>query len=198
VGIDHPGWDCFVFPRRFVPQMDLGYTCIGSVLFDCTLMVNLDILSDYQAATFARTMMTFHIGDDKAWEGRNDYIVHNSWEALRAVDRIQQRTGGLLRNGSIAHEQQSRMVGWLWKVSTPWDKIVNKFKRRMLLKYPTPTADGFHHHHRTASPEKRLPKELFERLWIHHPTPSIYSPDLPPVPIGEDLDFHRKQQAQAS
>ncbi|MBI3431379.1 MAG: hypothetical protein HY018_04075 [Hydrogenophilales bacterium] len=82
------GYDCFVFPKSYVPQLDLGNCCIGAAHFDYLLFIALDAVSGFRAQRINDLPLTFHIGNDIAWSSQIDYIEHNLMESLAAIRRM--------------------------------------------------------------------------------------------------------------
>ena len=58
------GFDCFVFPIRYVADLDLGNSCIGSAFFDNLLFAALDAVSGFRAGRVNDVPLTFHIGNE--------------------------------------------------------------------------------------------------------------------------------------
>ena len=85
------GYDCFVFPRSYVSQLDLGNCCIGAAHFDYLLFIALDAVSGFRASRINDLPLTFHIGNDIAWSSQIDYIEHNLCESLAAIKRMRER-----------------------------------------------------------------------------------------------------------
>jgi len=65
-GDPHPGYDCFVFPRSWFSDLELGELCVGLPGFDWLLAVNIWVRSQ-RNYTFLDAHLTFHIGDDMTW-----------------------------------------------------------------------------------------------------------------------------------
>src|SRR5438105_139764 len=65
-GDPHPGYDCFVFPRTWVDDLELDDLCVGLPGFDWLLAVNIWVRSK-KNYTFADAHLTFHVGDDMTW-----------------------------------------------------------------------------------------------------------------------------------
>ena len=85
------GYDCFVFPKLYVSQLDLGNCCIGAAHFDYLLFIALDAASGFRTQRINDLPLTFHIGNDIAWSSQIDYIEHNLAESLAAIRRIRRR-----------------------------------------------------------------------------------------------------------
>lgn len=85
------GYDCFVFPRSYVSQLDLGNCCIGAAHFDYLLFIALDAVSGFRTRRINDLALTFHIGNDIAWSSQIDYIEHNLSESLAAIQRMRSR-----------------------------------------------------------------------------------------------------------
>ena len=89
VGKKHPGFDCFVFHRRFLEDMVLGDVCIGITKIGVTLLTNLICLAS-RFRLFEDRHLTFHIGERMDWQDSQlkDYVEHNEQEALRVLRRL--------------------------------------------------------------------------------------------------------------
>jgi hypothetical protein len=94
-GIDHPGYDCFVFPRRLFDEFMLSNVCIGAGHVMRSLLYNMAALGR-RFAVLTTAHLTFHIGDDGVWRNPQyeDYLAFNLREtrllATRlAIERIQ-------------------------------------------------------------------------------------------------------------
>lgn len=85
------GYDCFVFPRAYVTDLDLGNTCIGAAHFDYLLFIALDAASGFKSSRVNDRPLTFHIGNDIAWSSQINYIEHNLVESLAAIQRMRAR-----------------------------------------------------------------------------------------------------------
>lgn len=93
---DHPGelatgYDCFVFPREYAGDLELGHSCIGASYFDYLLFMALDAASGFRMQRVRDPALTFHIGNELAWSGQFDYIEHNLDEAITAIRRMRAR-----------------------------------------------------------------------------------------------------------
>jgi hypothetical protein len=89
LGKPHRGWDCFVFPREWVPTFNLGTICIGAPLIGLALLSNMLILAtDYKE--FRNKHLTFHLGDDKIWNQKlfSDYRDHNYVQLLEQLENL--------------------------------------------------------------------------------------------------------------
>ena len=82
------GYDCFVFPRAYLDEIDVGNCCIGSAHFDYLLFMSLDAVSGFRAARVQEPALTFHVGNDLAWGALMDYIEYNLEESLAAIARM--------------------------------------------------------------------------------------------------------------
>jgi hypothetical protein len=92
-GQGHLGYDCFVFPRAWVPDMDLGLLCIGTHLFDSTLFAMMDLRSGFKTRCFARQQLTLHLGDDGYMERKPEYMAYNQKEATRLMAAAREKYG---------------------------------------------------------------------------------------------------------
>lgn len=85
------GFDCFVFPKAYVSQLDLGQCCIGAARFDYLMFMALDAASGFRMQRVNDIPFTFHIGNDISRSGQIDYIEHNLAESIAAIRRMRQR-----------------------------------------------------------------------------------------------------------
>lgn len=82
-GKPHPGFDCFIFKRAYIPQMQLGTVCVGIPFVETTLAHNLFALCE-NFRLFDREFQTFHLGmeifkkRDKElyWHNRRQFFNH--------------------------------------------------------------------------------------------------------------------------
>ncbi len=93
-GERHGGWDCFVFPRRWLDGLHLDGICIGAPYIGLAMLANLDALSGYRLTEHKDQHLTFHIGDDATWRGRTDLSEHNRLALRAALDRLREEHPG--------------------------------------------------------------------------------------------------------
>jgi len=78
----HRGYDCFVFPRGWIPTLDVGDICIGVPYIGLALALGL-IVHSKSFKLIEDAHLTFHIGNDKF--GLNpkfmDYSLFNQHQA---------------------------------------------------------------------------------------------------------------------
>jgi hypothetical protein len=88
-GKPHRGWDCFVFPRSWIPDFRLGTICIGAPLVGLALLSNLIALSE-NFKEFRNEHLTFHLGDDKTWNRKSfsDYRKHNYTQLILQLEQL--------------------------------------------------------------------------------------------------------------
>jgi len=140
-GQPHIGWDCFVFPMSFVPRMELGTCCIGSMAFDNLLLINMDVLSGGRGRVLQDVLLTFHIGDDQGWFGQGDYVLHNGREAMKAVARLVKREGRYPDTG-IGAEHHQRVRDKFWAAVGRKDAAVNWWIEQVVARgAPVPRED---------------------------------------------------------
>jgi len=92
-GKSHLGYDCFVFPRAWATEIDLGNLCIGTHLFDGVLFALLDQRSGYRMQCFSRQHLTLHMGDDGTWNTMQQYKDFNETEAKRLMAEARNKPG---------------------------------------------------------------------------------------------------------
>ena len=90
LGSDHPGTDCFIIKRELIPKLDLQNVVIGAQFVAFSLRVNLHVFAE-KIKEFNRLHMTFHIGDDRVWEGLDDFSAFNANEADKMFEALKQR-----------------------------------------------------------------------------------------------------------
>jgi hypothetical protein len=90
-GQGHLGYDCFVFPRNWVGDLELGNLCIGTHLFDGVLFAMVDWRSGFKTRCFARQRLTLHMGDDGNWHRMQQYMDYNDAEARRLMALVKSR-----------------------------------------------------------------------------------------------------------
>jgi hypothetical protein len=78
VGKEHPGHDCFVFPREAYPKYRLGRACLGVPGVGRTLLLNLAAYAT-SFREFQKLHATFHIGNDQTWRSDRyaDFLEFN-------------------------------------------------------------------------------------------------------------------------
>lgn len=103
------GYDCFVFPKSYVAQLDLGHCCIGAAHFDYLLFIALDVVSGFKAKRINDLPLTFHIGNDISWSSQIDYIEHNLSESLAAIQRMRMRHD-IPANSNFANMERSHFL----------------------------------------------------------------------------------------
>lgn len=89
-GLNHPGYDCFVFHRRLLEPMRLGNVCIGVHLVGRVLLWNL-MATAKRFGIFTEEHVTFHVGDDNVSKDirQLDFIRHNTLEALDVLEQLE-------------------------------------------------------------------------------------------------------------
>ncbi len=94
-GKPHPGFDCFVFPRRWIPDLDVGDICIGVDRIGLVLLAAMH----HRATKFLLAddvHLTCHIGDDQHWRNPalSDYYTYNTAQAKAVFERIAREDPG--------------------------------------------------------------------------------------------------------
>jgi hypothetical protein len=92
-GLPHEGFDCFVFPRAWIPRLDLRRLCIGIPSFDLALILNLEAITRFRTRLLWDQFLTFHVGDDKSWKSRAELNAHNLAEALAILEQFEREHG---------------------------------------------------------------------------------------------------------
>ena len=89
IGLKHPGYDCFVFPKKYLIQFIWCNACIGASWVGKSLFVNLKLLA-HDFAVFENEHLTFHLGDDKIWESESfdEYKIFNGLELIKQLDQV--------------------------------------------------------------------------------------------------------------
>lgn len=90
LGSDHPGTDCFIIKRELIPKLDLQNVVIGAQFVAFSLRVNLHLFAN-KIKEFNRLHMTFHIGDDRVWDGLDDFSAYNANEVDKMFKSLKKR-----------------------------------------------------------------------------------------------------------
>ncbi|MBC8453856.1 hypothetical protein H8D64_02255 [PVC group bacterium] len=90
----HPGWDCYIFRKELFPALVFKNTCIGAPLIGQVLYANLALEANC-FREFTDRHLTFHIGDDRTWTGKNnrDYWEHNRSQLAKVLNILEARHG---------------------------------------------------------------------------------------------------------
>ncbi|MEM7100825.1 MAG: hypothetical protein AAF541_21360 [Pseudomonadota bacterium] len=94
IGIAHDGFDCFVFPRSWVRELDFGNVCIGAPFIGLVVALAITGMTD-KWMLVEKEHLTFHIGDDRAWDSGNlnAYAQHNKLETAGVIERYESEHG---------------------------------------------------------------------------------------------------------
>ncbi len=95
-GQSHIGWDCFIFPRAWIPSMHFGLVCVGAFWFDNLLIANVDLMSRRRLIILKNMFITFHVGDPATWGDRvfSDYDEHNRKQCVEMIQLMRKEHGG--------------------------------------------------------------------------------------------------------
>ena len=117
------GFSCFVFPKAHYPDFLLGDTCIGLQPVGVTLAINM-IQRASSFDNFARVRLTFHLGDERAWEQTllDLYHLHNERELDRLIHSLS-REGLAPRASEVWREYQK------WRTRYVIDRCPNWLER---------------------------------------------------------------------
>ncbi|MCG9910628.1 MAG: hypothetical protein MH137_04935 [Flavobacteriales bacterium] len=83
-GKSHPGFDCFIFKRELIPQMELGTVCVGIPFMEATLAYNLFALSR-NFKLFDKEFLTFHLGMEIFKKRDKELYWHNRHQFFRHI-----------------------------------------------------------------------------------------------------------------
>ncbi|MFN2195995.1 MAG: hypothetical protein ACK2UW_07725, partial [Anaerolineales bacterium] len=94
IGQPHRGWDTYVFPREWVPQLVLGNTCLGAPLVGLVMIANL-ISLDQTFREFTDLHLTFHLGNDRQWSSKasTEYFDYNRQQAALVLTSLESKYG---------------------------------------------------------------------------------------------------------
>ena len=93
IGAPHPGHDCFFFPKRLLPELEMGALFVGSPATDRVLTLNLRLLAE-GFHIHRDKALTFHFGDEREWskDSSRRHLNELNWhEASRVVSSLQHR-----------------------------------------------------------------------------------------------------------
>jgi hypothetical protein len=93
-GAAHPGYDCFVFPRAVIPELEVGKVCLGANRVGLVFVLALHVACG-PVTLIADAHLTFHLGDDRRWQDPRlqDYASYNDQQARTVIDRLEARHG---------------------------------------------------------------------------------------------------------
>ncbi|MFC7356857.1 hypothetical protein ACFQO1_04090 [Jejudonia soesokkakensis] len=89
LGVEHPGFDCFVIRKDLIASLHLGSICIGANWIGRTMFANLiTYCNNYEL--FKYEHLTFHIGEDGAWlvSDFSEFDTHNKKELYRIINEL--------------------------------------------------------------------------------------------------------------
>ena len=88
-GVDHPGVDCFVFPRQIYRLFVRNNACVGMIRVMRGLVFNL-VVNARRYLVLTRAHLTFHIGDDREWNKPRyeDYRHFNTEETTKVISAL--------------------------------------------------------------------------------------------------------------
>lgn len=66
-GVSHPGFDCFIFPRKILKSINLGNAFIGTPPIGTVLKREIEKSINPFRSFSSEVRKTFHLGDDLAW-----------------------------------------------------------------------------------------------------------------------------------
>ncbi len=136
-GMQHEGFDCFVFRREDFPAFWLGQVCIGAIGIGRLLLWNM-LLHARPFHLFRGNHLTFHLGNDTSWleEAHRPYNRHNIVELKRFYER---HTRGY-RQGDPANplfpfegdlEVFGIRPGWRWQLRRFKNLMLNRVVSRL-------------------------------------------------------------------
>jgi hypothetical protein len=83
-GLQHPGFDCFVFRREYLSRFSLGSIFIGAPPIGAVLKNQLSRISSRIKYFKSGVRATFHLGNDRDWANpSNPHYIQNCLEAKR-------------------------------------------------------------------------------------------------------------------
>ncbi|MBN2164496.1 MAG: hypothetical protein JXR25_04965 [Pontiellaceae bacterium] len=93
-GKAHGGHDCFVFPRRWIEQFNLGHVIVGAPWIGVAMLVNMACLGKGMNC-FRDLKVTRHLGDDMQWKSVDNqaYRDFNAQEMTVLFADLQNRYG---------------------------------------------------------------------------------------------------------
>lgn len=88
-GVDHPGFDCFVFPASMLSKFVANCCCCGAGHVMRSLLFNL-VAHAHRFLMLTHVQMTFHLGNDEYWHNPrySDYIKFNVAQAKLVITEL--------------------------------------------------------------------------------------------------------------
>jgi hypothetical protein len=121
-GIEHPGYDCFIFRKEIFKKFILEKICIGAKSVGLALYLNLELYSN-KFCEFDIEHLTFHIGNDRIWKNKDfkDYELYNEAEFRKIRSKLEEEFNVDELNRIIKYTQR------YWNKAT-----VPKWKQRLI------------------------------------------------------------------
>lgn len=88
LGEKHPGYDCFVFPKKVYDRYNFENTCIGVASIGRSMMINL-LWHAQNFQLIKDAHLTFHLGDDRSWQQEkfDDYKAYNLKQTYELIEK---------------------------------------------------------------------------------------------------------------
>lgn len=126
IGEEHPGFDCFIFPRESYSRFVLGKTILGANWIGRVLILNL-IAFTKSFRLFSDRSLTFHIGDDRTWKSPENLPL-DLWN----FDNLKMTIGAVQRNETIV---ESKLAMELIEKTAKTDAFQRRtYKKTLCLK----------------------------------------------------------------
>ncbi|MEH6764505.1 MAG: hypothetical protein V7655_08390 [Aequorivita antarctica] len=89
-GIEHPGYDCFIFKKELFNKFILEKICVGAKSVGLALYLNLVLYSN-KFCEFDIEHLTFHIGNDRIWKNKDfkGYELYNEAEFRKIKSKLE-------------------------------------------------------------------------------------------------------------
>jgi hypothetical protein len=106
-GIEHPGYDCFIFKKELFDKFELENICIGAQYIGLALYLNLNLYAN-KFKEFDKEHLTFHIGNDRTWKNKDykQFEVYNQVEFQKIKKKLEKTFDAVNLNEIIKFSQR--------------------------------------------------------------------------------------------
>lgn len=136
VGLDHPGFDCFIFPKQVYPNFKLNNVFIGFPPIDYAFIINM--LCNFKNFEIFRNLhLTFHIGNDKVWEkgSQEEYFILNTQETDKILEHYLSKDESFKNNPLVSRYLNTLSVSIKNEKYTDQKQYLLKRKILMTISY---------------------------------------------------------------
>lgn len=116
-GIEHPGYDCFIFKKELFNKFKLENICVGAIYVGLALYLNLNLYAN-KFKEFDQEHLTFHIGNDRTWKNKDykQFELHNQVEFQKIRKKLENEFSEVklneIINFSLRYWNKNKLPKW--------------------------------------------------------------------------------------